>query len=58
MYEATDIAKSSDKEKWVYSGYGIAIDGGGSRDFGNDFARNVVLLGVNFSTSWKSDLWY
>ena len=27
------------------------MGGGGSRDFGNDFARNVVLLGVDFSTS-------
>ena len=31
----------------MYSGYGIAFDGAGSWDFGNDDARNVVIFGVN-----------
>ena len=30
----------------VYSGYGIAFDGKGQRNFGNGFARNVVIFGV------------
>ena len=40
-------SKNSDKEKWVYSGYGITFDGAGSFNFGNDYARNVVIVGVD-----------
>ena len=29
MFVATNIVKSSDKEKWLHSDYGIAFDGGG-----------------------------
>ena len=50
MLGATNIAKNTDKEKWVYSDYGIAFDGAGSQNFGNDNARNVVIFGfVNSS---------
>ena len=28
LFGATDIVKTSDKDKWVYSGYGIAFEGG------------------------------
>ena len=37
--------------KWVYSGYGTVIDGAGSWNVGNDFARNVVNFGVHNSSS-------
>ena len=40
----------SDKPKCVYSGYGIAFGGAGSWSFGNEFARNVVIFGVNNSS--------
>ena len=29
VFGATNIVKTSDKEKWVYSGYGIVFDGAG-----------------------------
>ena len=32
----TSIVKNKDKEKWVYSGYGIAFDGKGTWSFGNN----------------------
>ena len=35
----------------MYSGYGIAIDGAGPWSFGNYFIRNVVIFGVNNSSS-------
>ena len=35
----------------MYSGYGIAIDGAGPWSFRNYFARNVVVFGVNNSSS-------
>ena len=51
MFGATSIVKTSDKKKWVYGGYEITFDGAGSWDFGNDFARNVAIFGVNNSSS-------
>ena len=30
LFGATNIVKSIDREKWVYSGFGIALDGTGS----------------------------
>ena len=49
------MVKNSDKEKRVYSGYGITINGADSREFGNDFARNVVILAVHNSSSSHTD---
>ena len=48
---ATNIVKNSNKEKFVYSGYGITFGSAGSWSFGNDFARNVVIFGVYNSSS-------
>ena len=55
MFDATNIVKSSDKEKWVYSGYGIAFDVADSWNFDNDFARNVIIFGVDNSSSSHTD---
>ena len=55
LYEATNIVKNSDKEKYVYSGYGITFDSAGSWSFDNDFARNVINFGVDNSSSFHSD---
>ena len=41
LFGATNIVKNSDKEKYVYSGYGIAFDGKGEWSFCNDYARNL-----------------
>ena len=35
----------------MYSGCGIAFDGGGELSFGNDYARNVVTFGLDNSSS-------
>ena len=43
------------KKKYVYSRYGIIIDSAGSWNFGNDFARNVIIFGVDNSSSSHSD---
>ena len=43
--------KNSDKERHVYSGYGMAFDGKDSSSFGNDYARNVVIFGVDNNLS-------
>ena len=55
MFGATIITKTNDKENYVYSGYGIAFDGKGFWSFGNGYARNVVIFGVDTSSSSHID---
>ena len=43
------MVKNNDKEKYLYSGYGIAFHGKGEWSFGNDSARNVIIFGVDSS---------
>ena len=53
MFDAPNIVKNSDGEKYVYSGcYEIVFDGKKEWNFGNNFARNVVIFG--FDNSWWS----
>ena len=49
MFGATNVVKNSGKEKYVYSGYGITFDSGGSWSFSNDTARNVIIFGVDIT---------
>ena len=39
LFGATNIVKNSDKEKYVYSGYGITYDSACFWSFDNDTAR-------------------
>ena len=55
LFGATNIAKNSDKEKFVYSGYGIKFDSAGLWSFDNDFARNVMIFGLDNCSSSHSD---
>ena len=55
LFSGTAIVKISDKEKWVYSGYGIAFDGAGSWNFGNDFSKNDIIFSVDNSSSSHAD---
>ena len=41
--------------KFTYNGRGIAFDGEGSWSFGNDVFRNVVIFGVDNSSSSHTD---
>ena len=54
-FGATSVVKCSDKEKYVYSGYGITFDSAGSWNFDNDTARNVIIFGVDNSLSSHAD---
>ena len=49
------MVKNNDKEKWVYSGHGLAFDGASWWNFGNDFANNVAIRGVHNSSSSHAD---
>ena len=42
-------------KKNVYSGYGITFDSVGSWSFDNDAARNVIIVGINSSSSSHAD---
>ena len=55
LFGATKLVKNSDKETYVYSGYGITFDSRGSWSFDNDFARNAVIFGVDNCSSSHSD---
>ena len=55
LFEATDIVKNSDKEKYINSDYGIEFDGKVKWSFGNDYARNVMTFGVDNSSSSHTD---
>ena len=55
LFGATNIVKNSDKEKYVYSGYGITFDSGGSWSFDNDTVRNVIFFFVDSSSSSHAD---
>ena len=51
LFGETSVVKSSGKEKYVYSGYGITFDSAGSWSFDNDSARNVIIFGVDNNSS-------
>ena len=55
LFGAHNVVKNSDKEKYVYSRYGITFDSGGSWIFDNDFARNVIIFSVDNGLSSHSD---
>ena len=42
-------------EKWVYSGYKIAFGGVDSWCFGDDFARNFLIFGVDNNSLSHTD---
>ena len=39
----------------MYSGFRITFDGNGERNFGNDFAKNVIIFGVDNHSSSDTD---
>ena len=55
LFGTTSVVKNIDKEKYVYSTYGIIFDSAGSPSFDNDTARQVIIFGVNKSSSSHAD---
>ena len=55
LFGATDIVKYSDKNKWIYSGYGIVFDESGFWSFGNNFARYAIFFDVDNNSPSHSD---
>ena len=55
LFGATNTVKNTDKEKYVYNGYGITFDSTGSWGFGNATTRNFIIFGVDNSSSSNSE---
>ena len=55
LFGATSVVKNSNKEKWIYSGYGTTSDRTGSWSFNNNFARNIIIFGVDNISSSHAD---
>ena len=55
LFRATNVVKNSSKGKYIYSLNGIAFDSAGSWSFDYDFAKNVIIFGVDNSLSSHFD---
>ena len=56
MFGAVTLTKSTDVDKYGYSGYGIAFDRKSRFSFpGGGFAQNVLIFGVDMSSSTNTD---
>ena len=49
------LVRKAVKSKFAYNDQGIACDGEGSWSFGNGFARNAIIFGVENSSSSHVD---
>ena len=55
LFGAVKLTKHIDVDLYKYSGYGIGFDRKGSYSIGNEIGRNVIILGVDMSSSTKID---
>ena len=55
LFGKTNIVKNIDKKQYLYSGYRIIFDTVDSWSFGNDYARNVMIFGVDNNSLSHSD---
>ena len=55
LFRTTSAVKTSDKENYIYRGYGITFGSAGSWSFEDNFARNVIIFGADNSSSPHSD---
>ena len=56
LFGAVRLTKNADIDKYGYSGYGVGFDKHGSFSFpGTELGRNVIIFGVDISSSTKFD---
>ena len=55
LFGSVKLTKNADIDKYGYSGYVIGFDRETSFSFGNDFGKNVIIFGVDMSSSTKID---
>ena len=51
LFGAVSLTKNVDIDQRKYRGYGICFDRKGEFSFGNEYGRNVIIFGVNPTTS-------
>ena len=57
LFGTVKLVRNVMKSKFTYNDQGIAFDGEGSWSFDNDYARNIVIFGVDNSSSSHTDNW-
>ena len=55
LFGAVILTKNADIDRCKYSGYGIGFDRHGNFSFGNGVGKNVIIFGVDMSSSTKID---
>ena len=55
LFGSAKLTKNTDIAKYWYSGYGIWFDRQRSFSFGNGVGKNVIIFGVDMSSSTKID---
>ena len=55
LFGFVKLTKNADIDKYRYSGYGIGFDRNTSFSFGNEICKNVIIFGVDMSSSTKID---
>ena len=53
LFGSVKLTKNADIDKYGYSGYDIGFDRSTSFSVGNEIGKNVIILGVNMSSSTK-----
>ena len=55
LFGSVKLTKNVDIDKYGYSGYGIGFDRNTSFSVGNEIGKNVIIFGVDMSSSTKID---
>ena len=55
MFGAVKLTKHPDIDQYKYSGYGIGLDRKGLFSLGNEIGRNVIIFGIDMSSSQHID---
>ena len=55
LFYLVSLTKNADIDKYKYSGFGIGFDRVNVYSFGNGFGRNVIIFGVDMSSSVHID---
>ena len=55
LFDTIKLVKNADNDKYKYSRYGIGLDKDGTFSVGNGFGKNVIIFGVDMSSSVHVD---
>ena len=55
MFGTVKLVRNAIKSKFIYNGWGIEFDGEDEWSFGNNYAGNVLIFGVDNSASSHTD---